>query len=110
MNGSVYTLLNWKENYLNYLFEPFKNPVTCQNTLNTSFITEWQRGYLWAKGVVVSLCLYSKVCLCKVQSTQSKCIFTCTMYSMVENWGISSAGWFTSEMPPYDGGNCEEID
>jgi len=32
------------------------------------------------------------------------------MYSMVENWGISSAGWFTSEMPAYDGGNCEETD
>lgn len=29
---------------------------------------------------------------------------------MVENWGISSAGWFTSEMPAYDGGNCEETD
>lgn len=33
--------------------------------------------------------------------------FTCTMYSMVENCGMSSAGWFTSDMPAYDGGNCE---
>lgn len=32
------------------------------------------------------------------------------MYSMVENWDISSAGWLTSEMPAYDGGNCKEID
>ncbi len=46
----VYTLLNWKENYLNYLFELFKNPVTCQNTLNTSFITEWQRGF-WQSAI-----------------------------------------------------------
>lgn len=34
-------------------------------------------------------------------------VFTCTMYSMVENCGMSSAGWFTSDMPAYDGGNCE---
>lgn len=27
------------------------------------------------------------------------------MYSMVENCGMSSAGWFTSDMPPYEGGN-----
>lgn len=24
---------------------------------------------------------------------------TCTIYSMVENCGMSSAGWFTSEIP-----------
>lgn len=26
-------------------------------------------------------------------------LFTCTIYSMVENCGMSSAGWFTSDIP-----------
>lgn len=30
---------------------------------------------------------------------------TCRVYSMVENCGMSSAGWCCSEIPAYCGGN-----
>lgn len=33
---------------------------------------------------------------------------TWIMYSIVENWGINSAGWLTSDMPAYAGGNWRE--
>ena len=41
----------------------------------------------------------------KKQILQKHIIHTCNVYSIVENCGISSAGWCCSDMPAYWGGN-----